>query len=430
MGRGVVRRAFRLAVIFMGVLLLVLFVGGTWLYHWSKMNEKNAVLVRDKEEAFDIEKETVEYILADDIFDVEEESLSVEESEVPILPEESRGERLYREAKEKGQKVYMLDTVEEDKVTLLFAGDILLDPNYAVMYEYRRRGNKIEEVISPELLERMHGADLCMVNNEFTFSDEGEPLEGKRFTFRAKPEDVKVLHEMGVDIVSLANNHAYDYGEISLLDTLDTLDGAGIARVGAGHDLEEAMQPVYYIANERKIAIIGATQMERYAEPDTKGATADSAGVFRCMEEENLVRAIQEAKDVSDYVILYIHWGTENQEEIDWWQKTQSKIYADAGVDLIIGGHPHVLQKLDVVEGVPVVYSLGNFWFNSKTVNTCVVEVSLDETGLESMRFYPCIQSEKTTRLLYGEEREALLQHMRDISPNVDIDDEGYLFFG
>ncbi len=426
---GVFRRAFHLAAIFVGVLLVVLFAGGIGLYYLESINEKNMILVREEEELPDIEKENVEYIRAEDIFHIKENA-ELKENETTVVQEESRGERLLREAREKGQVVYELTTANEEEITLLFAGDVLLDSEYAVMYEYRRRGEQIEGVFSSELLDQMHAADLFMINNEFTFTDRGEPLEGKRFTFRAKPEDVSVLHEMGVDIVSLANNHAYDYGEVSLLDTLDTLDGAGIARVGAGRNLKEAMQPVYYVANNYKIAIVSATQMERFQVPDTKGATENGAGVFRCMDEENLIKALGEAKLESDYVILYIHWGTENQEEIDWWQETQSEVYAKAGADLIIGGHPHVLQKLDLVEGVPVVYSLGNFWFNSKTMNTCVMEVVLNGQGLKSLRFIPCIQTEKTTRLLEGAQGEALLQHMRDISPNVSIDEAGYIFFG
>lgn len=429
MRRGVLGRAFKLATIFVGVLVLVLVVGGIGLNCWEAMKEKNMILVRNEEELSDIEKETLEYIRAEDIFHIKEKD-EEKESDVTLASEESRGERMLREAKEKGQMVCELTTANEEEITLLFAGDVLLDSNYAVMYEYRRRGRQIEEVFSQELLKRMRTADLFMVNNEFTFTDRGEALEGKSFTFRAKPEDVSVLHEMGVDIVSLANNHAYDYGEISLLDTLDTLDGAGIAHVGAGRNLEEAMRPMYYIANDYKIAIVSATQMERFQVPDTRGATEDSAGVFRCMDEENLVSVLAEAKEESDYVILYIHWGTENQEEIDWWQETQSEVYAKAGADLIIGGHPHVLQKLDLIEGVPVVYSLGNFWFNSKTMNTCAIEVVLNKQGMKSLRFYPCIQEEKTTRLLEGAEKESLLQHMRDISPNVSIDEEGYIFFG
>ena len=83
-----------------------------------------------------------------------------------------------------------------------------------------------------------------MLNNEFTFTNRGTPTGGKQFTFRANPERVSLLQEIGVDMVSVANNHMYDYGEISLLDTLDTLENAGIAYTGAGENLEEAMKPV------------------------------------------------------------------------------------------------------------------------------------------------------------------------------------------
>ena len=93
-----------------------------------------------------------------------------------------------------------------------------------------------------------------------------------------KSGNVKLLSQMGVDIVSLANNHAYDYGQDALLDSLDTLDGEGIARVGAGRNLEDAMAPVYFDVNGTKIGILAATQIERLENPDTKGATEDSPG--------------------------------------------------------------------------------------------------------------------------------------------------------
>lgn len=214
-----------------------------------------------------------------------------------------------------------------------------------------------------------------------------------------------MYEEMGADIVSVANNHIYDYGEISLLDTLDTLEQAEIPYVGAGRNLQEAMTPVYYIANGMKIAFVSATQIERNGTPDTKEATQDSAGVLRCMNPDNLLLTIEEAKKNSDYVILYIHWGTESQEAIDWLQEQQAPIYAQAGVDLIIGDHPHCLQKMDSVEGVPVIYSLGNFWFNSRTQNSCVVKVALRAGEMESFQFIPCRQSDCRTVLLTGQKR-------------------------
>lgn len=343
--------------------------------------------------------------------------------------EQSQDEILLQEALEQNQEVYLAECESQDTVTLLFAGDILMDDHYAVMSTFHNRGNDINQAFDQGLLEQMRNADIFMINNEFTFTSRGTPTVNKKFTFRANPGNVSMYEEMGVDIVSVANNHIYDYGEISLLDTLDTLEQAEIPYVGAGRNLQEAMTPVYYIANGMKIAFVSATQIERNSVPDTKEATQDSAGVLRCMNPDNLLLVIEEAKKNSDYVILYIHWGTESQEAIDWLQEQQAPIYAQAGVDLIIGDHPHCLQKMDSVEGVPVIYSLGNFWFNSRTQNSCVVKVALRAGEMESFQFIPCRQSDCRTALLTGQEKTEVLDYMRTISPNVTIDGEGYVFF-
>ncbi len=349
-------------------------------------------------------------------------------SEEDLIFEEN--ERLYNEAVEKGQKVCLINCGERERVTFAFAGDILLDDEYAMMFRYRSRGSDINDTFSADLLDRMRRADVFMLNNEFPFSTRGAPTEGKTFTFRANPANVEMYELLGVDVVSLANNHAYDFGEEALLDTFTTLEDAGIPYVGAGRNIDEAKKPVYFIANGMKIAVVSATQIERNAVPDTKEATMTSPGVLRCMDPAALLEVIAEAKANSDFVILYIHWGTESQEETDWLQDKQAPIYAEAGVDLIIGDHPHCLQKIDSVAGVPVVYSLGNYWFNSKTQNTCLVEVSIKKDGMEYLRFVPCIQEDCRTRQLAGAEKEGVLNYMRGLSPNVQIDSEGYVSFG
>ena len=371
------------------------------------------------------EEEKVVY----EIFHLPSSPLEIFAASAEPEKEQSQDEMLLQEALEQNQEVYLAECESQDTVTLLFAGDILMDDHYAVMSTYHNRGNDINQAFDQGLLEQMRNADIFMINNEFTFTSRGTPTANKKFTFRANPGNVSMYEEMGVDIVSVANNHIYDYGEISLLDTLDTLEQAEIPYVGAGRNLQEAMTPVYYIANGMKIAFVSATQIERNGTPDTKEATQDSAGVLRCMNPDNLLLTIEEAKKNSDYVILYIHWGTESQEAIDWLQEQQAPIYAQAGVDLIIGDHPHCLQKMDSVEGVPVIYSIGNFWFNSRTQNSCVVKVALRAGEMESFQFIPCRQSDCRTVLLAGQEKTEVLDYMRTISPNVTIDEEGYVFF-
>lgn len=314
-----------------------------------------------------------------------------------------------------------------DTVTFGFIGDILFDDEYAIMANLLRRGASIDNGISEELLTRLQGVDVLVANNEFPFTDRGTPTEGKAYTFRADRSTVAYLHDIGVDVAVLANNHIYDFGETGLLDTLDVLADAGIAGIGAGRNLEEASAPLYFIVNDMKIAIVAATQIERLENPDTKGATEESAGVFRCLNPEKLYQVVAQAKENSDFVIVFIHWGTENQTELDWAQLDQAPKLAQAGADLIIGDHPHCLQGIAYFEDTPVIYSLGNFWFNSKTLDTCMVQVTIGREGLESFQFIPAIQSDCRVSLAYGEEKNRILNHMRELSPGIVIDAEGFV---
>ncbi|WP_342758523.1 CapA family protein [Kineothrix sedimenti] len=347
--------------------------------------------------------------------------------EEALTPSGRYGEILADEEYMARNNIYTKEAASAEEVTLSFGGDILFDPSYSVMVKLLQRTNGIYDSISAELLDEMKSADILMLNNEFPYSDRGTPTPEKQFTFRAKPESVSLLDDMGVDIVSLANNHAYDYGETALLDSLDILKEAGMPYVGAGRNLEEAAKPVYFIINDIKIAYLSATQIERLDNPDTKGATDNSAGVFRCWNPEGLLEAVKAAKENSDFVVVYIHWGTENTEEPDPAQLDQAPKIVEAGADLIIGDHPHCLQPIQYVDGVPVVYSLGNFWFNSKQVDTCLVKAAIDANGLKSLKFIPALQKDCRTSLLEGEEKERVLAYMRSISPGVNIDEEGFI---
>lgn len=323
--------------------------------------------------------------------------------------------------------IYAKDANDPSLVSIAFAGDILFDSNYAVMSKLLANGGDISAGVDPALINEMRSVDIMVLNNEFPYSDRGEPTPEKKFTFRARPQTVSYLGDMGVDLVSLANNHAYDFGENAFFDTMETLEGAGIAYMGAGRNLEEARRPVYYIINNIKIAFVAATQIERLDNPDTRGATESSAGVFRCWNGDNLLETVREAKENSDFVIVFLHWGTENVETIDWAQEKQAPEVVEAGADLVIGAHPHCLQQIDMVNGVPVMYSLGNFWFNSRTVDTGMVKVTLNENGLQSLQFVPCLQSGCRTSLVQGEEKSRILNYMRSLSGGIQIDDEGYV---
>ena len=326
------------------------------------------------------------------------------------------------------EKIYTVDTAEEGKITFAFAGDILFDPGYAIYSKYRQNGYVLENCISPDLLGRMREADVCIVNNEFPYSKGGAPVEGKTYTFRADPSSVEILKNMGVDIAGVANNHAFDYGLQAFEDTLTTLADANIPYAGGGWNLQEAKKPLYIIAGDMKIGIVCATQIERYNSPHSKAATDTHAGLLRSFPDINMtLDAIRTAEENSDFVILLIHWGTELEVEPDWAQNEQLPKFLEAGADAIIGAHPHILQQVAYKNGVPVVYSMGNFWFNSKTLDSCLIELTLADGAIESLRFVPCLQTNSTVKMLQGGEADRVLEYMRSISPSVDIDGDGYI---
>ncbi len=322
------------------------------------------------------------------------------------------------------------DVVEYEPVRIIFTGDMNFDRRYANMNALMSRGGEMTEALDEDIIETMQEADITMINNEFPYSDRGTPTAGKKFTFRADPSTVHYLTDLGVDIVGLANNHAYDHGKDALLDTFDVLSEAEIEYVGAGHDLEEAMTPRYFDIGGMTIAFTAATQIERSLPPDTKEATETEPGVLRTLDPEKYLSVIEEADENADFTIAFVHWGTENEHMYEASQKELAEKYVEAGADLIIGAHPHVLQGFEYIEDVPVVYSTGNFWFNSKTLDSCMIEATLYEGELSGLRFIPCIQKGCFTSMLHEGDSDydrILEDEIKRSADNVELSNEGII---
>ncbi|MBO4337457.1 MAG: CapA family protein [Lachnospiraceae bacterium] len=320
---------------------------------------------------------------------------------------------------------------QKSPVTMVFTGDICFHDPFANMGAYRQRGSSIDNCIDETLLSQMRSADICMVNNEFPYSDRGTPLEGKTYTFRSRPENVHILTDMGVDIAGIANNHAFDHGQEAFLDTLDILDNEGIAHVGGGKNLEEASSPVLMEVNGIKTGFVAATQIERTGSPDTRGATNELPGVMRCFSDGELERFLEEirlADRECDFLVVFVHWGSENTDVLDFRQTDQAEAFAQAGADLIVGCHPHCLQGLGQVGSVPVIYSLGNYWFNSKTVDTALLKVVIDGEGIQSLQMIAARQHDCRTDHMEGSEAQRIYDYLNSISRDgVSLDSDGYM---
>ena len=129
-----------------------------------------------------------------------------------------------------------------------------------------------------------------------------------------------------------------------------------------------------------------------------------------------------------DYLIAYIHWGTEDSNYLNSDQQRWGREFLASGADIVIGGHPHVLQGIEYVDGKPIIYSLGDFWFNHETKYTGVLKLNIQYDGLKEMSFVPCLQRDFTTQYLHTEEEQRkLYDFLEGLSPNIQIDSKGII---
>ena len=308
--------------------------------------------------------------------------------------------------------------------TITFAGDILMDPGYSAGAALTERG--AEGCFSAEALALMRDADLFVVNNEFAYTNRGTAVS-KQYNFRADPKNARILTDMGADLVTLGNNHTYDYGEEGLLDTLAALDQVGVPYIGAGLNQADAERAMIRTIGDFRISLLNAEIILFNANPPAQTAVGNKPGTFDSYRPELLYDAIRRAKAESDFCIVITHWGSEGKSTPNEKQLTVAKGAAEAGADLIIGGHPHVLQGISHLGNMPVCYSLGNYLFHSGTYDTGVIQAVFrpSEHRLETLRFVPMQCSNMKVSVLSGGEKERLLNYMRSLSPDVQIDDDG-----
>lgn len=312
------------------------------------------------------------------------------------------------------------EKTERSGISLLFGGDVLLSDH--VLQAYRKAGG-IDGVLDERYRVQIRQADFFMVNEEFPFSSRGAAAD-KKYTFRLAPEWVTVLQEMGIDGVSLANNHTLDFGREALLDTCEVLDRAGILHTGAGADLAAAKEAVIFEKDGLRVGVIGTTRVI----PEAGWAAGNShPGVLSTYDPAVVLAEIESLKEHCDVVVAMVHWGIERDERPQEYQRVLGKKYIDAGADLVVGSHPHVLQGIEFYNGKPIVYSLGNFVFGSSIPRTMLLQVNLlADSGPAGYRLLPGTSGAGYTRMLAEAEKlQEFYRHMERISYDVTFDEQG-----
>ena len=290
------------------------------------------------------------------------------------------------QAEDRDSSPALNDDHEKSTAKLLFAGDIYLSSH--VLSAHDSAGG-ISGILSPDLISLIDEADIFMANLEFPFSSRGTPEEDKSFTFRVAPDRAGLLNEIGVDIVSLANNHTLDFGTEALMDTISTLDGIGVAHTGAGADSASANEAVIKEIGGKRFAFLGASRVLPYADW-TAGKSSPGINSIYDPYKSRIFDRLSELSKTTDYQIVYVHWGTEEKDTPDDYMRNLAKELVSAGADLVIGSHPHVLQGIEYIDGVPIVYSLGNFLFGSVIESTMLLSIDWDlESGVPELSVHP-----------------------------------------
>ncbi|MGL5080848.1 MAG: CapA family protein [Microcoleaceae cyanobacterium] len=294
---------------------------------------------------------------------------------------------------------------QDPTVTLMFGGDVTLS-------------NSFEETVGKDYpwafqkLQEYRDADLAMVNLENPLTRSTLRRPNKQFNFKAAPEAVQVLKEGGIDIVNLANNHAMDYEEPGLVETLKTLEKAGIHAVGAGREITEARRPEIIEVKGQRIAYFG------YYDADFHAAEAGIAGT-NPRHNNRIAEDIKAVRDQVDWVIVNFHWGVELAEYPGDWQIELARFTVDQGADLVVGHHPHVLQGAEVYRGRPIIYSLGNFIFGGNrrsNYDTAVLKVALRADHQMKVEFLPIEVRQYQAAVAQGKQGDEILQRIEKLS--------------
>ncbi|RKN16641.1 CapA family protein [Micromonospora musae] len=296
------------------------------------------------------------------------------------------------------------------EITLAFAGDVhFTDRTADLLGDPATAFGSISSTLS--------AADLAMINLETAVTTRGTP-EPKQFHFRAPASAYDAVKAAGIDVVSIANNHALDYGRTGLADTVDAAKAAGMPAVGAGADAAAAYRPWITEIRGTKIAVLGFSQIsELWSE---WRATDNRAGIAMARDLPRAVEAVRAARRQASVVVVYVHWGAEGDACPAAEARAFAGEMAEAGATIVVGTHAHLLLGDGWLGNTFVQYGLGNFlWWRDDAYSndTGVLRVTLENTAISKTELLPATISRRTGRpeLASGEDVARIHREYADL---------------
>lgn len=299
----------------------------------------------------------------------------------------------------------------EPQVVISLVGDVLLASNvgnaiaaYGADYPWQDTARLLSH------------ADVTIANLECTVSERGEPIPEKQYTFRASPDSIDGAANAGVDILTLANNHVMDYGAGAFLDTLGVIKEKNLRYAGAGVNEEEAFRPVLLEINGFKIAVLAFSKVV----PRTDWIAGKSRpGIASGHNSKLMLDSVRQAAGKSDITVVSMHWGQETAEYPGLEERNLAHRLVDAGADVVVGHHPHVIQGLEFYRNKLIAYSLGNFIFTSssqKAREGSIMQIVFDSGGGYAARIIPTFINSGATTVLRGDDRKRVLSRVNGLS--------------
>jgi poly-gamma-glutamate synthesis protein (capsule biosynthesis protein) len=262
-------------------------------------------------------------------------------------------------------------------VTLAFAGDVHFEGRVAALLDGR------DATLGP-MSSALRSADVAVVNLESALTSGGSPapkeLEdpSRRYWFRSPPSALALLERSGVDAVSLANNHGADYGAAGLRDTLRAARNSPVAVIGVGRDPEQAFRPYQTSVDGVEVAVLAADASPLESNASIWDVGLGGPGLAAARESTRLLAAVRAANARSDVVAVYLHWGEENRGCPTAEQRKLARGLADAGADVVVGTHAHVLLGAGMLDDTYISYGLGNFlWYHGTPPDTGVLRLQI-----------------------------------------------------